>query len=277
MTASDRPGTHPAWICRTCGVQHESADQPPHGCHVCLDERQYVPATGQAWTTLAELARDHQLVVEPLEPGVWSLHIEPSFAIGQRAFLIQTAEGNLLWDCLSLLTSAAVETIREIGGIRAMAISHPHYYAAMADWSNAFGGAPVWLHEGDRVWLARRPASLHYWSGARHELFGGLSLVHSGGHFDGFQVAHWPGGAEGRGVLFAGDQPQVCLDGKWVTFMYSYPNWTPFGPTMVRRILSSLEPLQFDRLYGAFGRHLSTGAKDVIDRSARRYLSAVGA
>jgi glyoxylase-like metal-dependent hydrolase (beta-lactamase superfamily II) len=257
-------------------VQHESAaSRPPDGCHICLDERQYVPATGQSWTTQPQLAQDHQLIIEPLEPTVWSIHVEPSFAIGQRAFLIQTAAGNLLWDCVSLLTPAAVNRITELGGIQAIAVSHPHYYAAMADWSRAFGAVPVWLHEGDRPWLARRPDNLHYWGGARHELFGGLSLVHSGGHFDGFQVAHWPGGAEGRGALFAGDQPQVCLDGKWVTFMYSYPNWMPFGPAMVGRILSSLEPLQFDRLYGAFGRHLAGGAKEIVARSARRYLAAI--
>ena len=258
-------------------MQHASTGQPPDGCHICLDERQYVPATGQAWTTQAELARDHRLVIEPLEPGVWSIHIEPSFAIGQRAFLIETAEGNLLWDCLSLLTPAAVARIEELGGIKAIAVSHPHYYAAMTDWSDAFGGAPVWLHEGDRSWVARRPTGLRYWAGSRHELFGGVSLVHSGGHFDGFQVAHWPGGAEGRGALFAGDQPQVCLDGKWVTFMYSYPNWMPFGPAAIGRILASLEPLPFDRLYGAFGRHVRTGAKDVVARSAGRYLSAIRA
>lgn len=277
MTTRDKPGTDAAWICQTCGVQHERAARPPDGCHICLDERQYVLATGQSWTTQAELAQAHQLVIDPLEPGVWSIHIEPSFAIGQRAFLIQTTEGNLLWDCVSLVTPAAVHRIRELGGIDAIAVSHPHYYSSIADWSEAFGGAPVWLHEADRAWIGRKPDRLSYWEGARHELFGGLSLVHSGGHFDGFQVAHWSGGAEGQGVLFPGDQPQVCLDGKWVTFMYSYPNWMPFGPTVIRRILSSLEPLAFDRLYGPFGRHLLTGAKQVIARSASRYLSAIEA
>jgi hypothetical protein len=277
MTTSEPPVAEPAWICQTCGVQYECAAMPPDGCHICLDERQYVPASGQAWTTPREIERSHRLAIERVEEDLWSIHIEPSFAIGQRAFLIETADGNLLWDCVSLVTPAAVEQITELGGIRAIAVSHPHYYSAIADWSRAFGDAPVWLHEGDRQWIARRPDRLHYWSGSRQALFGGISLVHSAGHFEGFQVAHWPDGAAGRGALFAGDQPQVCLDGKWVTFMYSYPNWTPFGPTVVRQILSSLENVPFDRLYGAFGRHLLTGAKEVIARSASRYLSAIEA
>ena len=277
MTTSESPAAEPAWICQTCGVQYESAASPPDGCHICLDERQYVPASGQAWTTPHDLERSHRLVIERMEAGVWSIHIDPPFAIGQRAFLIQTSDGNLLWDCVSLVTPAAVDRIRKLGGVRAIAVSHPHYYSAIADWSRAFDGAPVWLHEGDRAWLARRPDHLHFWSGSRHELFGGVSLVHSAGHFDGFQVAHWPDGAEARGVLFAGDQPQVCQDGKWVTFMYSYPNWMPLGPAAVRHVVSSLDGVLFDRLYGPFGRHLLADAKDVIARSARRYLSAIEA
>ena len=275
MTTSTLPDMEPAWICQTCGVQYEHSAAPPKGCHICLDERQYVPASGQAWTTPGELERSHRLVIEPMESGVWSIHIEPAFAIGQRAFLIQTTDGNLLWDCVSLATPEAVNRVTELGGIRAIAVSHPHYYSAMADWSLAFGGVPVWLHEADRAWLARRPDQVHYWSGQRHELFGGVSLIHSAGHFDGFQVAHWADGAAGRGALFAGDQPQVCQDGRWVTFMYSYPNWIPFGPTVIRQILSSLEDVAFDRLYGPFGRHLLIGAKDVVARSAKRYLSAI--
>jgi hypothetical protein len=49
----------PAWICRTCGVQHADTPEPPATCAICLDERQYVGWDGQQWTTRAELARDH--------------------------------------------------------------------------------------------------------------------------------------------------------------------------------------------------------------------------
>ena len=50
----------------------------------------------------------------------------------------------------------------------------------------------------------------------------------------GYQVAHRDN------ALFAGDQPQVCFDGKWVTFMYSYPNWIPFDAATVHRITAAL-------------------------------------
>ena len=35
--------------CRTCAVEY--AEPLPDVCPICADERQYVPATGQAWTT----------------------------------------------------------------------------------------------------------------------------------------------------------------------------------------------------------------------------------
>ena len=30
--------------------------------------------------------------------------------------------------------------MNELGGIAAIAISHPHYYTSMVEWSRAFGG-----------------------------------------------------------------------------------------------------------------------------------------
>ena len=37
-----------------------------------------------------------------------------------------------------------------MGGLKGIAISHPHYYTTMVDWSRAFGDIPVHLHEADK-------------------------------------------------------------------------------------------------------------------------------
>ena len=96
--------------------------------------------------------------------------------------------------------------------------------------------------------------------------------------FDGFQVLHWPAGAEGRGVLMSGDQPQVCMDRRWVSFMYSYPNFTPLGPGAVKRIAGILEPYRFDRIHGAFPRRtVACDAKAALQRSVERYLRSIDA
>ncbi len=257
----------PSTVCVTCGVEY--AELREH-CRVCEDERQWVPPGGQQWTTLEELRRTHRNVWKQEQDGVWSVETAPKFGIGQRAHLIQTPGGNLLWDCITLLDDETVERVQSLGGIRAMAVSHPHYYSTIALWSRTFDDVPVYIHADDREWVVQPPAALELWKGESRELFGGIRLIRSGGHFDGYQVAHW------KDALFAGDQPQVCMDGKWVTFMYSYPNWIPFDAATVNRICASLEPLEYDRLYGAFGRNLPRDAKTIVERSRQRYVRAIG-
>jgi hypothetical protein len=80
-------------------VEQSDTDQPPSVCAICSDERQYVRPTGQQWTTLPELAAaGHAATVAEVEPGLYGITIEPSVGIGQRALLVRTGSGNLLWD-----------------------------------------------------------------------------------------------------------------------------------------------------------------------------------
>jgi hypothetical protein len=218
-------------------------------------------------------------VVKKEEPGLHSFHTQPAtIGIGQRSFLIQTDKGNLLWDCVPHLDDATIKDVKKLGGIDAIAVSHPHYYTSMVAWSHAFGKAPIYLHKADREWVMRPDAVIRFWEGDSKELFGGLKLVNTGGHFEGFQVLHWPRGASGKGVLLSGDQPQVCRDRRWVSFMYSYPNLIPLPAKAIRRIMTALQPLAYDRLYGAFpGLTMVSDAKGAVERSAARYLRAIGA
>jgi len=241
-----------------------------------LDERQYVGVNGQQWTTLVQLRMTHSNTLREEEPNLHSINCAPSFGIGQRAFVVQTPAGNLLWDCLALIDDATIARVNELGGLRAIAISHPHYYTTMIEWSRAFGGVPILLHEDDRSWVMRPDPCIEYWHGERRDLFGGLALVRSGGHFAGYQVCQWPAGAEGRGVLLAGDQPQIGMNPEIVSFMWSYPNFLPLGPAAVKQIVASLEPLTYDRIYGAFAQRgqgvVKQNAKHVVARSAKRVL-----
>ena len=269
--------TRECFICVTCGTQFGPTDQEPNECPICNDERQYVRHQGQKWTTMAELRLEYCNTVIEEEAGLFSVRTEPKCAIGQRALLVQTNEGNLLWDCVPLVDRESVSTIESLGGLKGIAISHPHYYTAMVEWSKAFGQVPIYLHRNDSCWVMRPDNRVRFWEGERHFLFGGLSLVCTGGHFEGFQVLHWRGGAEGRGVLLVGDQPFVVQDRRWVSFMYSYPNLIPLAPEAIRTIADRLAPLHFDRLYGASPEQLlANGAREAVERSATRYLRALG-
>jgi hypothetical protein len=73
------------------------------------------------------------------ESGLIDIGTHPKFVIGQRALLLYTPEGNVLWDCISLIDDATVSLINGLGGLRAIAISHPHFFTTLVDWSRAFG------------------------------------------------------------------------------------------------------------------------------------------
>ena len=263
----------PTYICVTCGTQFPPVERSPERCPVCDDERQYVGLQGQHWITLDDLRTAHHNALYPESPGIWGIGTDPKFAIGQRGLVIQNSAGNILWDCISLIDSDTVARIQALGGISAIAISHPHYYSSMIEWSRAFGGVPIHLHEDDRQWVQRPDACLRFWHGETHTLGSGFTLIRIGGHFAGYQVLHW---SEGSGTLFSGDLPQVCMDRRWVSFMYSYPNYLPLSAASVLRIVGALEPFEFGKLFGAWpGFVIQANAKSVVRRSAERYLQAL--
>jgi len=266
----------PSYICTTCGVGYAETDAPREVCLICADDRQYVNAHGQGWTTLDELQEDHVNDLREVEPGLLGIGSSPQIAIGERALVIQRPEGGVMWDCTPLITDAALGAIKAKGGVRAIAISHPHFYATMVDWSRALGGVPIYLHEDNRDWVMRPDSAIEFWSGESKRLAEGITLVRTGGHFPGSTVLHWADGANGKGVLMTGDSIMVVPDRRWVSFMYSFPNLVPLNARTVEAIVKSVRAYQFDRIYsGWWDRVLDHDAKAAVQRSAERYIAAI--
>jgi hypothetical protein len=89
-------------------------------------------------------------------------------------------------------------------------------------------------------------------------------------------VLHWAAGTAGRGVLLVGDTITVVSDRRYVSFMRSYPNYIPLPASQVDRIARTLEPLEFDRIYGGWwDRDVREGAAEAVRASARRYAAWV--
>lgn len=261
------------FMCLQCGVQFAESELPPEHCPICEDERQYVRWEGQAWTTLGDLASTHRLVMKD-DTGVLAFGIEPRFAIGQRALLAETPDGNVLWDCVSLVNDEAVAEIRRRGGLQAIAISHCHYYSAMIEWSEAFGGIPIHIHADDRQWVMRPHPLVAFWEGETLALNPSLTLIRCGGHFAGGQVLHWQR-KDGNAIL-SGDILQVVPTRRHLSFMYSYPNQIPLNARAVRRIAAALEPFGYDDIYGAWwGSNVVGGASEAMRVSVDRYLAAI--
>jgi glyoxylase-like metal-dependent hydrolase (beta-lactamase superfamily II) len=265
-----------AFICTACGTQYSPAEAPPPRCTICEDDRQYVPPQGQTWTTLEALAGGHFNSYREYEPGVIGIGTQPHFAIGQRALLVCTQHGNVLWDCIAMLDEATVTLINGLGGLAAIGISHPHFYTTMVEWSRAFAGVPVHLHAADRQWIMRPDPAIRLWEGETLALLPDVTLVRCGGHFPGGTVLHWANGAEGRGVLCSSDIATVTTDRKFLTFMHSYPNFIPQSAKQVTGIAAALEPFEFDTIYGHFfDRVIARGGKHALKVSVKRYVAAI--
>ena len=269
------------FICVQCGTQFGETAEPPSRCAICEDERQFVRRTGQEWTTLERLRADHHNRLQDEAPWLLGIGTEPEFAIGQRALLLQSPSGNLLWDCISLLSDETIAEVNARGGIRAIAISHPHFYSSMIEWADRFD-AQIFLHAADREWVMRPAGAgsrIQFWEGSTLSLWDGLTLINLGGHFEGGTVMHWPAASRdggSKGALLTGDIITVVQDRRYVSFMRSYPNLIPLGASAIRRIVERIEPFPFEQVYGGWWQaNVLADAKAAVVQSAERYLRGI--
>ena len=262
-------------LCVTCGTQYADSHLPPASCRVCTDDRQHVGRDGQRWTTHDELAVTLHNRIEP-DGDLIGVGVVEAFAIPQRALLLRTDAGNVLWDCISVVTAAAVDEITRLGGIDMIAVSHPHFYSSMVEWSDAFGGVPVFTHAADRDWISRPSPHLTTWTGDRHRLSDTVTLIHTPGHFPGSSVLHWTAAPHGKRVLLTGDSLHVAADRRHVSVMHSVPNFIPVGAHVIGDIRDRLAGVDFDDVYGfTWGLDIIGDARRAVDESFDRYLAAV--
>jgi hypothetical protein len=258
-------------ICRTCAVEHASGATI---CGICADERQWVPAAGQAWTILEELKTAGTAVeIIPLEPGLHGITAAPGVGIGQQSKLLVTDAGSLLWDPIGYLDDDAIERILAFGPVAAISASHPHMFGVQVEWSRRLGGPPVYVSEANLPWVARPDPVVTPWSG-RVEVLPGVTLAQVGGHFPGSAVVHFTA-PDGKGVVLSSDTVFVNPDRASVAFMRSFPNHIPQSPEVVDRIVAALDAFEYDRLYGNFASAISEGGRDVVQRSAARHAAWV--
>lgn len=272
MTTQPWP-TEP-WLCATCAVEYPTGAQTPAACPICTDDRQYVRPSGQRWTTLPELrAAGHRGSVTELEPELFGVAIDPGVGIGQQSLLVRTPAGNLLWDPTGFLDDALVAAVERLGGIAAIATSHPHMFGVQVEWSRRFGDAPIFVNAADAAFVQRPDPAIRTWDDEL-EPVAGIVLHRIGGHFPGSAVAHWVG-TDGQGVLLTGDTIAGTPDQHWVSFLRSYPNKVPLSAAVIRVVAERVGRLSYDRLYDNFDGRVGADAAQWVQRSADRYLSWV--
>lgn len=262
------------FVCATCGTWFAESSAPPTTCPICEDDRQYVPREGQQWTIPKALSAAYENRIEE-DDGVMGIGMMPAFAINQRCAIIEAVAGRVLWEATSLVTRDAAEAILADGPIAAIAISHPHFYAAMHEWADALG-TKIFLPEIDRVWIQRPSHRITFWDGESIELLPGVTLIRCGGHFEGSSVLHWQDYNCPEGALFVGDTLQVAADRKRVSAMHSYPNAIPLSSREICAIEASLNGLDFEKVYGfTWGRNILSDGKGRVVQSLKAYREAI--
>lgn len=258
-------------ICTACGTQYPPVNIAPELCTICMDDRQYIPEKGQTWTTLDELAGSYSIIIKKLKDSLFELKMAPSFAIGQRAFLVVTPGGNILWDCISLLNEPTVEFIKSKGGLKAIAFSHPHYYTTMNEWAGVFD-CPVYIHQKDEQWIMNKGSHISLWTGIEKGLWDGIRVINIGGHFPGSSILHVPFLSPGATVL-CGDTFYISPSKKHMAVMYSYPNRIPLPLQEVQRIKNQMLQLPFDSMHGFYEfQDIYLNAKEILEISLGKYV-----
>lgn len=260
------------FICYTCGVQYDATKEEPELCIICSDERQYVPNGCQEWTRLEDFTQEQYVnEITELQPNLYSIQTKPQVGIGQKAYLVRTPEGNVLWDCITYLDRKTIETIYDLGGIQAIAVSHPHYYSTIVEWAEVFD-CPIYIHQADQQWITRQSPRYRLWAGEKVDLLPDITLINTGGHFNGSSVLHWKKGSKSEGTLLVGDTIFIVPDPGWVSFMYSHPNRIPLPIHEVKNIKQILEKYEFSSIYGAFENRIEKDGKHSVIKSADRYI-----
>ena len=256
-------------ICSTCGTYYP-IDEVPSLCTICSDERQYFPPAGQSWTKPEDLHRRHSVKLHRIKEHLYEIEINPLFAIGQRALLVLSPEGNVLWDCIPLLDELIVEFIRSKGGLKAICFSHPHYYSNMNEWASVFN-CPVYIHENDADHIMQQGPNIQLWKGTEYSLWDGMKIILVGGHFEGSSILQVPFLSE-KGAILCGDSVFLSPSKKHFSIMRSYPNRIPLPLNEIKRVKERLETISFDEFYGYIKtQNLDTAVKEIFRESMNRY------
>lgn len=258
-------------ICSTCGTYYP-ADGVPELCPVCMDDRQYIPPTGQSWTKEAMLHLKHSIKINKIQDRLYEMEVNPIFAIGQRALLVLSPEGNVLWDCIPMLDETTIEFIKSKGGLKAIAFSHPHYYSNMNDWAEIFN-CPVYIHENDAENIQVSGEHIKLWSGDEMKLWDGIKIMLIGGHFEGSSILHVPFLSK-EGTILCGDTLFLSPSNKHFSIMRSYPNRIPLPLSEMKRLKERFDNIPFDSFFGYIStQNLNENVKQVFTESMERYFA----
>ncbi len=240
------------YVCTNCGFWQRHFAPPP-GCPVCLDFRHTPSPHGWEFWTADEAAARIVTRWDEDEHGIVTFRSDPSLGIGPSGYLIPLPGGNLLFENPPWYSDEALKFIRQRGGVRWLAASHPHAYGALWRAQEAFSPEAVFIGTADLPWTGAFRATHPYEEPL--EIVPGASLVPVGGHFDGQSVLH----LRDRRILFAGDMVKFHANPPGISTHKAFNRRVPMSHGEIRRYRDAVAPLDFAEVYTTFERSPAGG------------------
>ena len=240
----------PAYVCRNCGFWQRNFALPTD-CLLCKDARHVLPPNGWAFYNFEEASAAFPMHWEELLPGLWRFWNDPVDGIGSHSYLIQHAQGNVMFEGATVYSNKALEKITALGGVDFASASHPHTYGALWQLQDHFEAA-IPLQAADFGWSVALRVTHPF--DEELELFPNLRLLRAGVHFAGQAFLH---SAE-HGVLFCGDALKFDLDetnprqAVSISSHKSFVRSVPLTPNETAEYRSVFQRYSFDKTYTPF-------------------------
>lgn len=276
-------------ICVACMTQYST---PRSECPICLDPRQFVPATGQSWTSLRKLAEEkhtNKIVADQQDERVCFILTEPSTGIGQTPILIKTSRATYMWDCNAFLSENLFNQLTTMQPpLKAIAISHPHFFSTSLTWSRCLK-VPLILAAADKHWFQRlsdvKEGEIE-WVHNVASLEDGVTMIQCGGHFPGSSVLHWDRSLEPEfesdkhcrtGIILCSDTAMIQPTQQGFTFQWSVPNMIPLNPHEMKGIADRLRDVPFEQATSTWPhRFVRKNAREILLDSIQKQLHHMG-
>ena len=236
------------YACSNCGHWQRYFAVPPN-CPICSDVRNDLPDDGWDFVTPEQLAPRLQHHWREAIPGVWEFWSTPRFGLDSHGWLICHEDGNVAFEAAPLYDAAQLSKIEALGGIAILAASHPHGYGALHQLQDHFQPALL-IQKDDLEWTKAMRVTLPY--DETIEIHPGLTLHHTGGHYDGHAVLH----DAGRRALFCGDALKIDFgaDGRstGLSCHKAYHKQIPLSREEAKRYRAVFEKLDFTTVFTPF-------------------------
>ena len=249
------------WACSNCGHWQKYFAVPP-SCPVCSDVRNDLPDDGWDFRTPAQVVAALTWHWREVTPGIHEFWTTPRFGLDSHGWILTYPDGNVAFEAAPYYSEAALAEIERLGGIRILAASHPHGYGALYQLQERFKPEALLIQRDDLNWTKAFRVTWPY--DESFVIRPGLTLHHTGGHYDGHAVLH----DAQRRALFAGDSLKVDFDADGAAAGLSthkaYHKQIPLSRDEAMRYRDVISTLDFDQVFTPFEYAPDTTTADAV-------------